>query len=100
VESEESDSPSSQVLAPTKPLSVFEQDGNSNNNATVDPHGSLFQRYSFTSPALLFATIITVLVLIPTVLFAINALTSIESLQGLDSGKMVGGQLADTKKDQ
>lgn len=84
-----------------RPLSVFEQDGNSGNkNATVDPHLGLLYRYSFTTPPLIFASLITLLLLIPTILFAINAITSIELLKGLETGKMLGGQLGEAKKDQ
>lgn len=82
------------------PLSVFEQDGSSgNSNATVDPNLGLLYRYSFTSPSLIFASLVSFLVLIPTILFAINAITSIELLKGLENGKMVGGQLGEAKKD-
>lgn len=84
----------------TTPVSIFEQDGNSGNNtATVDPKLGLLYRYSFTSPGLIFASLVTFLLLIPTVLFAINAITSIELLKGLENGKMVGGQLGEAKKD-
>lgn len=82
-----------------RPLSVFEQNGTSP-NATVDPSLGLLHRYTFTSPNLIFATLVTLLALIPAVMFSINALTSIELFKGLESGKMIGGQLgADSKKD-
>lgn len=92
------DGPSS---IPSRPLSVFEQDGNNgSNNATVDPNLGLLYKYSFTTPPLIFASLITLLLLIPTILFAINAISSIELLKGLETGKMLGGQLGESKKDQ
>lgn len=89
------DGPSS---TPSRPLSVFEQDGS--RNATVDPNLGLLYKYSFTTPPLIFAALITLLLLIPTILFAINAISSIELLKGLETGKMLGGQLGESKKDQ
>lgn len=91
------DGPSS---APSKPFSVFEQDSNGSNNATVDPSLGLLYRYSFTTPPLIFTALVTLLLLIPTILYAISAITSIELLKGLENGKMIGGQLGEAKKDQ
>ena len=39
------------------------------------------------------------IILIPAILLSVNALTSIERLQGLET-KMQGGQLGESKKDQ
>lgn len=70
-----------------------------NKSATVDPNAGLLYRYTFTSPALIFSALIVLLVLIPAGLMAINALTSIELLRGLEN-KMQGGQTGESKKDQ
>lgn len=75
------------------------KNGNSS-NSTVDPNAGLFYRYAFTSPALIMASLITLIVLVPAVMLSLNALTSIELVKGLE-GKMVGGQAgAESKKDQ
>jgi len=86
-----------------KPSSVFSEGysaSQATGNSTVDPSKGLLFRYSFTSPALVFASLITLLVLIPAILLSINALTSIELVKGLE-GKMQGGAAgAESKKDQ
>lgn len=86
--------------APTLGKSVFAQDNlGSQANNTVDPNSGLLHRYTFTSPALIFGTLVMLVVLIPAVLLSVNALTSIERLQGLET-KMQGGQTGESKKDQ
>jgi len=86
-----------------RPTSVFAEGytpAQASDNSTVDPSAGLLFRYSFTSPALVFASLIVLLVLIPAILFSINALTSIELVKGLE-GKMQGGAAgAEGKKDQ
>lgn len=95
------DDPTSLGEAAAAPKSIFAQDnlGSQASNSTVDANSGLLHRYSFTSPPLIFATLVMLIILIPAVLLSINALTSIERLQGLET-KMQGGQLAEGKKDQ
>jgi len=93
------------VDTPTRPSSIFDDDSyvqQQQPTATaspVDPNLGLFYRYSFTSAPLILGTLVMLLILIPVVLMAVNALTSIDVMRGLEH-KMQGGQLGETKKDQ
>ena len=93
------------VFAPSTNANINVKPGNGNGNGngngtTVDPHAGLLFRYSFTSPYLIFGTLVVLLVLLPALLIAIKAITSIELARGLEQGKMIGGQLGESKKDQ
>lgn len=67
--------------------------GKSGNNGTsiFEPKekSGLLHRYVFFTPALVFALLVSLMVLIPTVLIAVQALTSIETPHGLET-KMTG----------
>ncbi|GAA6008848.1 hypothetical protein JCM11491_003806 [Sporobolomyces phaffii] len=54
-----------------------------------DEKSGLLHRYVFFTPALVFSLLVTLMVLIPTVLIAVSALTSIETPHGLET-KMTG----------
>ena len=89
------------VFAPSTNANINAKPGNGNDNGTtVDPNAGLLVRYSFTSPYLIFGTLVVLLVLLPALLIAVKAITSIELARGLEQGKMVGGQLGESKKDQ
>jgi hypothetical protein len=94
------------VDTPSRPSSIFDDDSYVQQQPTVtataspvDPNLGLFYRYSFTSAPLILGTLVMLLILIPVVLMAVNALTSIDVMRGLEH-KMQGGQLGETKKDQ
>ena len=81
--------------------SVFldEYTGAQQGNNTLNSEAGLLFHYSFTSPALILGSLVMLLVLIPAALLAVNAITSIELLKGLE-GKMQGGQVGEGRKDQ
>ena len=81
--------------------SVFAPGYSLGQNGSMIEGGSLLDRYTFTSPYLIVGTLLLLLVVLPAVLMAINALTSIELVKGLEQGKMQGGQsTGESKKDQ
>ncbi|GAA5927998.1 Ac45/VOA1 transmembrane domain-containing protein [Sporobolomyces koalae] len=57
----------------------------------------LLHRYVFFTPALVFSLLVTLMVLVPTVLIAVKALTSIETVHGLET-KMTGSVGIDPSK--
>uniref|UniRef100_A0A0K3C6P9 BY PROTMAP: gi/342320596/gb/EGU12535.1/ Proteophosphoglycan ppg4 [Rhodotorula glutinis ATCC 204091] n=1 Tax=Rhodotorula toruloides TaxID=5286 RepID=A0A0K3C6P9_RHOTO len=83
------------------PLQDDEDDGEGNGNGTSifqpDPKSGIFHRYTLFSPGILFAIIVSFLVLIPTVVIGSHALLSIETVQGLET-KMQGSVGLDPSK--
>ncbi|BGP06954.1 hypothetical protein JCM10049v2_002784 [Rhodotorula toruloides] len=83
------------------PLQDDEDDGDGNGNGTSifqpDPKSGIFHRYTLFSPGILFAILISLLVLIPTVVIGSHALLSIETVQGLET-KMQGSVGLDPSK--
>ncbi|GAA5968317.1 hypothetical protein JCM3765_000388 [Sporobolomyces pararoseus] len=65
--------------------------GEKNGTSIFEPEekSGLLHRYVFFTPALVFALLVSLMVLIPTVLIAVQALTSIETPHGLET-KMTG----------
>ncbi|GAA5893390.1 Ac45/VOA1 transmembrane domain-containing protein [Sporobolomyces salmoneus] len=77
-------------VSPYSDYSSFQKD-KKNGTSIFEPKekSGLLHRYVFFTPALVFALLVTLMVLIPTVLIAVQALTSIETPHGLES-KMTG----------
>ncbi|GAA5888335.1 hypothetical protein JCM5296_003291 [Sporobolomyces johnsonii] len=75
----------------------YQQEGNGTSIFTPKEGSGLLHRYVFFTPALVFAFLITLLVLIPTVLIGVQALTSIETSYGLET-KMKGSTGIDPSK--
>ncbi|GAA6018478.1 hypothetical protein JCM10207_000906 [Rhodosporidiobolus poonsookiae] len=83
-------------------VSPYQQQGNDtagNGTSIFEPKegAGLLHRYVFFSPALIFALLVSFLVLIPTLLVGTQALLSIETLQGLET-KMAGSVGIDPSK--
>ncbi|BGP14865.1 hypothetical protein JCM10213_003779 [Rhodosporidiobolus nylandii] len=68
-----------------------DEDGGNNGTSIFQPKekSGLLHRYVFFTPALIFALLVSLLVLIPTLLIGVQALTSIETVHGLET-KMAG----------
>ncbi|GAA5918569.1 hypothetical protein JCM1841_003307 [Sporobolomyces salmonicolor] len=75
----------------------YQQEGNGTSIFTPKEGSGLLHRYVFFTPALVFAFLVTLLVLIPTVLIGVQALTSIETSYGLET-KMKGSTGIDPSK--
>ncbi|GAA5981950.1 hypothetical protein JCM11641_006809 [Rhodosporidiobolus odoratus] len=77
----------------------LQDDGRHNGTSIFQPKekSGLLHRYVFFTPALVFSILVTLLVLIPTVLLGAQALTNIETVEGLET-KMAGTVGLDASK--
>ncbi|GAA6031022.1 hypothetical protein JCM8097_003965 [Rhodosporidiobolus ruineniae] len=75
-----------------------QQDGGNGTSIFQPKAGAgLLHRYVFFTPALIFSFLVTLLVLVPALLIAVQALTAVETVQGLET-KMVGSVGLDPSK--